>query len=346
MLIFIGFYPVLVAFRSKNCLIYFLSAIYMWCDLLDTVYKQGRCASVWTSEDLVTEDDIRKYIGYWTAYKTINIIPTLFVASYITVNLSYRALVTFFDIITVCKTGKEKRNCILCDVDDETEIIYSHTDLLYVLDIFHKKDENKSQNSKNIKIFTQLFRNISNLNGPTITQPLDENEITAIGFHDKRKSIGHSVEDSVTDTKKGGGFKQKLNSIFRNFVYDWNPNFKFSSRFINTHVVAYIALYHFSMFILYNLIYYDLLLQKYPQLFDFNLLANLTIGDLLCNFGEDFCIPELAWPLPIPRKVVDFGNEIIPSLNCLIFIPFFGALLICTIQVFIGMRDTKKYLFF
>ena len=133
-----------------------------------------------------------------------------------------------------------------------------------------------------------------------------------------------------------------MTSKFRSLVYDWNPNFKFSSRFINTHVVAYIALFHFSMFILYELVYWDLLFQSFPQLFDFNALANVTIGDLLCNFGEEFCIPDLAWPLPIPPKLVKFGKEIIPSLNCLFFLPFFGALVICTIQVFIGISDTKK----
>ena len=91
------------------------------------------------------------------------------------------------------------------------------------------------------------------------------------------------------------------------------------------------------------LVFAILILDQNIQLFDLNALANMTVGDLLCGLGPDFCIEGLNWPLPIPKTVVKFYPEFVPSINALFLAPFFGTLAICVIQVFIGMRDTKKY---
>ena len=77
---------------------------------------------------------------------------------------------------------------------------------------------------------------------------------------------------------------------------------------------------------------------------NFNALGNLTFGDVLCALGSDFCIIELNWPLPIPNFFTQFDSTVIPSSNSLFIVPFFGALLVSTIQVFLGIRDTKKHL--
>ena len=326
----------MVAFRAKSCIIYFLTSLYMWLDLIDSVYRQGICESIAISSD--DDDDKRKYVGYWMAYKTINIIPTLFVASYITLDLSYRTIVSFIGMMTACKNkkGEENMKCIICAVDDDYEIVYSHCDVMYVLDLLHNKDEEKTEGAKNMKIFTNIFKKMSHLNEST-------GKISEINTDilERQRSSGKNEEtQKIAEKKKKDS---KLKKILRERVYDWNPYFKFSSRFINTQIVAYVTLFHFTLFILYELVYWDIFFQSNLEVFDLNNLANLTIADLLCAWGDELCIPELAWPLPIPPKIVKFGKEFIPSLNALLLTPFFGALLICVVQVFIGMRDTKKF---
>jgi hypothetical protein len=112
--------------------------------------------------------------------------------------------------------------CKICKNKDDYEIFYCHSDILNVLDLFHEPEkmcDKKSDMKKNIKAFNKLFNNVS--------------------FKREENSEGEK-------SKK---------SFFRKNVYDWNENFKFTSRFINIHVVAYLALFHFSIFILYYLIY-------------------------------------------------------------------------------------------
>jgi hypothetical protein len=65
----------------------------MWIDLTNTVYKQGKCDSITYSYQGNSDDTIIQMIYYWIFYKVINVIPTICVASYISINLKYRSLV-------------------------------------------------------------------------------------------------------------------------------------------------------------------------------------------------------------------------------------------------------------
>ena len=47
----------------------------------------------------------------------------------------------------------------------------------------------------------------------------------------------------------------KIKHFFKTNIYDWNENFHFSSRIINAHFVAILALYYFFM----DWIYYGIL---------------------------------------------------------------------------------------
>jgi hypothetical protein len=115
----------------------------------------------------------------------------------------------------------------LCQVNDTYEVIYCHDDLKYVLDLFHNS-ENYKDKGKDVSVFNSVFNNKSP------QPPLSVNNL-------------QKYEPKV-DTKK---------SFFRKHIYGWNPNFKFTSRFISAHIVAFLALFHFSMFILYKLIYFS-----------------------------------------------------------------------------------------
>ena len=47
----------------------------------------------------------------------------------------------------------------------------------------------------------------------------------------------------------------KIKHFFKTNIYDWNENFRFSSRILNAHFVAFLALYYFFM----DWIYYGIL---------------------------------------------------------------------------------------
>ncbi len=288
------------------------------------IYRQGVCQGIYNFE--FSLDDAKKFAWYWIGYNTLTVIPPIFASSCIATVLSYRAIVTFIDMILTRKIIKRhNKSCVLCNIDDDTEIIYSHTDILYVLDLFHNDEEKNSERAKNMRVFRRVFNN--KLNDSSVIN--NENKTIPIEFYTPK----------VEKYKKVG----IIRSLFRNYVYEWNPYFKYSSRFVNTHIVAYITLFHFSLWLLYWLIFAVLILDENIQLFDLTAFANMTIGDLLCALGPDFCIDGLSWPLPIPKQVIKFYPEFVPSINALFIAPFFGTLLICSIQVFIGMRDTKKY---
>jgi hypothetical protein len=201
--------------------------------------------------------------------------------------------------------------CSLCQVNDTYEVIYCHDDLKYVLDLFHNP-ENYKDKGKDVSVFNRVFNNKS----PQPPQSVNNQQ---------------KYEPKV-ETKK---------SFFRKHIYDWNPNFKFTSRFISAHIVAFLALFHFSMFILYKLIYFSFFLNRQTSFINFDNLANYTIADLTCSLGEEYCFKEIKWPLPIPTK---YDKSFVPNTTALLIIPFFGALVICHIHLLLGIRDTKKHL--
>jgi hypothetical protein len=320
-LIGLRYYPVLVAFRAKSCLIYFLTAIYMWVDLADTIYQQGKCESfAYESEDLEADKNI---IFYWIAYKVLNVVPTVFLATYIAVNLTYRALVS---VKRIFKRNGRKPACMLCNINDDYEIIYSHSDILYVLNLFHNQENCQVDDElgKNVKVFSRIYRKIA-----------CKNEI--------KKEIQVLIEDKLK-VSMFQKIKKKIESLFRKHVYDWHESFRFTSRFVNCHVVALLALYHVFMLFLYYLIALLTKISSNLSIIDLQNLRNLTIGDISCFFGEEFCIPELNFRLPLPEAVYKFGPELIPSIYAVVLAPMFAALIVCIVQVFIGIRDSKKHL--
>jgi hypothetical protein len=265
-------------------------------------------------------------VPYWISYKVLTIIPTIFFSSYITINLTYRGIIT---LANKFKRKEKNTKCMFCNVDDHSENIYSHSDILYVLKLFRgsKNSKNiKSELGKNIEIFSKIFRRVSNIN-------------------EKEEIMSSDVEEEQrTSITRFGRFKIKVKYLFKNYVYDWQDTFRFTSRFVNTHIVAFLTLYHTALLLLDFLIDQIVYITYRVNVIDFDNLQNITFGDLSCFFGEDFCIRELNYPLPLPKTVIKFGREFFPSLRSVFLVPFFVALLICTIQVLIGMRDIKRHL--
>jgi hypothetical protein len=125
-----------------------------------------------------------------------------------------------------------------------------------------------------------------------------------------------------TEMKSKNSKKTKFLSLFDEFVYDWQPNFKFSSRFVNTQTVALVVLYHLLIFIFYKL------LKIYFYLNDF--VSNAT------ESSDD--------DSGITKEAIDFIKSIQTSLNMILFIPLFFALVITLLQFFLAIKDCKKHI--
>ena len=256
-------------------------------------------------------------IAYWISYKVINVIPAIAVSTFIVIKLTYQTIYMFISSI---KNINRKSNifCELCYINDKYENIYCHTDILYVLDLFHNPIHYKTHGStigKDVRVFNKIFNNISN------------NKVI-----DDKTNLVNDSEPEVEPKK----------SFFQKHIYEWNDNFKFTSRFINSHVVAFLALFHFSMYLLYKLVYFALFLKRNPNYIDLGYLSTFSMGDVTCAFGETYCLTDFKWPLPIPNTYHD--HSFVPSTDALLIVPFFLALVICTIQLIIGIRNTKKNL--
>ena len=102
----------------------------MWVDLTNTVYKQGKCDSITYNYHGNSDDTIKQMIYYWIFYKVINVIPTICVASYITINLTYRAIVTLVTKIKDNRKYKKANMCQICNFENDYEIFYCHSGLL------------------------------------------------------------------------------------------------------------------------------------------------------------------------------------------------------------------------
>ena len=322
--IFIGirYYPILIAFRSKSCTIYILAALYSWLDLADTVYQQGKCDSItYYGYDF---ESARRVIFYWIGYKILSVVPTIVLSSYITINLTYRAIIMLLNRLK--RKTKDRLCCFKCtNNDDDDEVLYSHSDALYVFELLHNKHENGNHNEfrRNIQVFTRIFQKFNNT--------------------EYRESFSHANESPML-ANKSDKIKNRLKSLFKKYIYDWKDTFRFTSRFINTHIVAFLALYHIFLLFLFNIILIILLVTKNLSFIDFDNLKNLTFADVLCYFGDDFCIPDLKYPLPIPKTVIKFAPEFLPSFRAVLLAPYFVALIICVIQLLFGIRDAKKHL--
>lgn len=324
---YLGYYPTLVAFRAKACSIYLLASFYMWIDMADTVYQQGKCESI--ADNAYTFEYAISSVPYWITYKVLTVVPTIFFSTYVTINLTYRAIITLANKARKKKNVEKRKKCMFCSIDDDTENIYSHSDILYVLKLFRNRAEDKHSNEfkANVEVFTKVFQRFSNTREKSeikvLTTMVDENQII------------------ITKSQR---FKNKMKYLFKTYIYDWQDTFRFTSRFINTHIVAFLTLYHLAMLFLFYLIDNIVFISNNLSSIDFDNLQNVTFGDISCLIGEDFCIPELNYPLPLPKAVIKFGREFFPSLRSVLLVPFFCALLICTIQVLIGIRDSKRHL--
>ena len=246
------------------------------------------------------------------AYKVLSTIPICIFTSLVGVCLIYRT----FDSLTILFRGtsskqlrKKRTNdskdtcfCSCCNLKDDNEVIFSMSDLMYVIDLLKSRETQES--SKNQK--------------PTFKK-------------EELKNMGNSY------VKVKAKSESKMKNFFRKYIYDWDPNFHFTSRFVNTIFVANIAMYYFFLAWLYEL---TVLITFIAPSFT-NQYVNLSTNTI----NLDNLIPGLPiGDISIPVQILTFLPQFRISSILLIMVPIFGTMVICLLQMFLFVKESKRFI--
>ena len=301
----------------------------MWIDYAENIYQYGKCESI-SDEYSKTDADIERILPYFITFKVLSAIPMTIFSAFIVVSLTYRSMISAVDFcysysykekrVGLVSKGKDSFCCLVCNVDDEHEIIYSKYDLYYVMDLLkkHKEDDDEEENVK--------------------SENIDEIIDT--------KSFNKDHDYSRLKKIKKSKFMETLKKL-GNFIYKWDTNFKFSSKYVNSVFVAVVALYYFVLFwgyyIITNITAWTLLLPNNPALID---LTNFDFGQLICQFSEDLCVQAISaykFIMPFQRAL-----NLLPNYKSYILaiaiVPIFGAFFIALLQMFIWVKESKNHL--
>ncbi len=205
----------MVSFRAKSCPIYLITSIYSWLDFSFTMYEYDNCFFLIQDPELVINEII---------YKVTAFSPLIFISSFVSMTLTYRGVYMLNKLIR----GDKSKILVGFQIDDDTEIIYTHSDILYVYELF-QNSINKPSNKK-LMAFTRFFRMITNLKIKQKKQVFTTNQQNKSRFDQ---------------------FKGKIRFLIKTISnYDWQNTFSFSSRFTNMHIVAILTFYHLSVMFL------------------------------------------------------------------------------------------------
>ncbi len=177
----------------------------------------------------------------------------------------------------------------LFNVDDETEIIFSQCDFDYVLNLANEHKNNQKLITSNLAI------NQTSMNLKSIVK-YDQYK------YSKVVQIKHET---------------KMNKLIKKYVYDWNENFRFTSRFINIISVATVTLYYFVLTLFYfYTIYSEIFINLYTLVLEQFYILQLILNSII---------------------IIDY-------LRMVIMIPIFVAAFFSFTQLALLVIETKRYL--
>ena len=298
----------------------------MWIDSIVNFYDYAKCDSI-IKEDNVKIDDIQELVWYFITYKVVGAIPICILSIFIAISLTYRSIDSLIGLIKSKKSFElnQKLNeasqdtCLntFGNVNDDHEVIFSKCDLIYVMDLLNAPHT---------------------IENPNFISYLDTEKKT----HNKKDL--KSMENIYIQVKRKN--RSKIEKYFRKYVYDWSPNFRFTSRFINTIVVAFLALFFLFLYWTYYVI--TLIIRTTPRnlKIDHAENATLNIGKIIYrlfslinpNYEEAIVL------IKVPKSMAVFLQHFRVSMIYLSLIPIFLAMTICVLQMFLLIRETKRYL--
>jgi hypothetical protein len=324
----------------------------MWYELFFNVMNNCICDA--DILDYVGEDDL--YLNF-QVYNTAIVMPTIIFQSFIVVNLTYRALFNTWEFWGKKSSDRMEYDRSACssfiDFDDDNELFYCQNDLNYVIDLLNKNSglEEHKHEAKCHEKKSALSRQ-NQISPKTIeVQPPDSNvnedKDFNVTIHGTENIVDDIKDHNAKSDKKQANLKTK--SFLRKHIYDPQPIFKFSSRFVNCQVVAIVTLYHCFLLYLYLLVYLALQVDKLvpDSLFD-NTDIVVDPQQIICELGPDFCIPQLenvqALSFTIPASVRTNAPRIKHALTTALITSTVLALVICIVQILFGMLDFRTHL--
>jgi hypothetical protein len=314
----------------------------MWVDFIENIYQYGKCESIGVESDGVDGPELTRRLWYFITYKVLSALPLTVFSSFILATLTYRTILNLIDFCFISRSATKKYKlleeskdtfcCSLCNLHDENEILYCRHDLQHVLDLFEKKsgedDEDEPGDAKSKEVLVKnddIFGEVAEF---------------------ERLRRNNAFKYIVIEKKRSESTFWRL---FRRFVYDWDPNYKFSSRFVNTMVVGLVALYYFFLFITYLV---SITITQYTDLI--NLVTGylevgsipINLRDISCMFGDQFCLEYLSIlgtiPITLPNKYYKVNFDLVGSILCVFIIPTIASLLFCLLHVGLLVRETKE----
>jgi hypothetical protein len=308
----------------------FTCCIYMWVDFIENIYQYGKCESI-SSETTNGKDETTRRLPYYIAYKVLSAIPLSIFSAFIVITLTYKSVINLIDYIFRSRSNltrmfiKKKSHdsfcCLLANVDDDAEIIYSINDLEYVNRLLakHKEmtyeeegKEDKEKNKEKMSISSQQAKNYTN----------------RYAFVEK--------------PKKSAFYR------FSNKIYKWDPTFRFTSRYLNTITVALVSLYYIFLYWTYtvSMTVTELVIGLPAEITTNGTMINL--GDILCNISSSICLEQLQAlgpvPIPLPDRIIEIYPSVKSSILSILIVPAFGAYLFCLLQIFFLVKETRNHL--
>ena len=189
----------------------------MYADFAQNLFQFGKCNGI-SSEIEKAVSDTERRLPYYIGYKVLSAIPLCAFLSFIVTSLTYRTIINILDWYYRSPDIKSHLSekhfdsfcCNIFNVDDDDEIIYNYTDINYVLDLI-----------------------LRNKKKPLVESGISVNDVDINAF-----------ENYYTHSKIIVKKKSKFSKILSK-IYDFEKNFRFSSRFVNALCVALVALYYF-----------------------------------------------------------------------------------------------------
>lgn len=307
----------------------------MWIDFTSNVFYYGKCDSYSGSRGIQNDrPEAQRRVIIYIVYKSLFALPFSIFSSFILINLTYRSFINLVDFIysyrnsdrkqTMIEKAKDSFFCLIANVDDDDELIYCRNDLDYVMRLLRKK---KSEDEE--------FSYTSDEDSETLSYDGSEKSL-------KTKNRDSYMYSKILKKKKVSKFKR-----ISRIIYKWDPAFKFTSRFVNTILVAFVTLYYFVIYIAYRVIIavtYNI--NKIPdeKLKEGKLSVNF--GALFCSISKRFCSKSLT---DIGNIDMDVGNPgFLPyfkeNLSAVFITPLFTAAIITVLQLFFLVKDVKTHL--
>ena len=300
-----------------NFFINICSCIYAWIDLFENLYIVSVCDSFYAqTSDVSSKEEIHNKYVYYIIYKVFASIPFSIFQSFIVINLTYRSAISLIDyLIRNLKTTPPSIK------------LKKHNEDSFFCNLLCVNDENELIYSKyDIDYVIQLLHGKENNKKP----------LKLIKKYDYFK---HQTLDKSFYSKIVNFFKKKI---------DWDDNFRFTARFMNTIVVAVVSLYYFVLYLSYNMAYLGSIVSTYldTALKFINSVNGLevNVGQFLCDLSEDICIDALNRSFKLPTLPIYHFQDVWCSVIAIFVVPLVASLLICLLQLYFLTRDAKTHI--